>query len=80
MASPRLRAHPCNTVTRYDKTSRNFLAAIYLAASVIWLNQGQALVKLPLSYLFPYSTADEYDVILKQEPPLKSLQISVQEL
>ncbi|MBV8736225.1 MAG: transposase, partial [Alphaproteobacteria bacterium] len=24
--------------TRYDKTSRNFLAAIYLAASVIWLN------------------------------------------
>jgi transposase len=24
--------------TRYDKTSRNFLAAIHLAASVIWLN------------------------------------------
>jgi transposase len=24
--------------TRYDKTARNFLAAIYLAASVIWLN------------------------------------------
>lgn len=24
--------------TRYDKTRRNFLAAIYLAASVIWLN------------------------------------------
>lgn len=24
--------------TRYDKTSRNFLGAIYLAASVIWLN------------------------------------------
>ena len=24
--------------TRYDKTKRNFLAAIYLAASVIWLN------------------------------------------
>lgn len=23
--------------TRYDKTSRNFLAAIHLAASVIWL-------------------------------------------
>ena len=24
--------------TRYDKTSRNFLAAIHLAAAVIWLN------------------------------------------
>ena len=24
--------------TRYDKTERNFLSAIYLAASVIWLN------------------------------------------
>lgn len=24
--------------TRYDKTSRNFLAAIYLAASIVWLN------------------------------------------
>lgn len=24
--------------TRYDKTARNFLAAIYLASSVIWLN------------------------------------------
>ncbi|MEO0520981.1 MAG: transposase, partial [Cyanobacteria bacterium P01_A01_bin.116] len=24
--------------TRYDKTDRNFLSAIYLAASVIWLN------------------------------------------
>ncbi len=24
--------------TRYDKTARNFLAAIYLAATVIWLN------------------------------------------
>ena len=24
--------------TRYDKTARNFLAAIHLAASVIWLN------------------------------------------
>jgi transposase len=24
--------------TRYDKTARNFLAAIYLAASFIWLN------------------------------------------
>jgi transposase len=24
--------------TRYDKTARNFLAAIYLAASAIWLN------------------------------------------
>ncbi len=24
--------------TRYDKTSRNFLGAIYIAASVIWLN------------------------------------------
>lgn len=23
--------------TRYDKTARNFLAAVYLAASVIWL-------------------------------------------
>jgi transposase len=24
--------------TRYDKTARNFLAAIYLAASVVWLS------------------------------------------
>jgi transposase len=24
--------------TRYDKTARNFLAAIYMAASAIWLN------------------------------------------
>lgn len=24
--------------TRYDKTARNFLAAVYLASSVIWLN------------------------------------------
>lgn len=24
--------------TRYDKTARSFLSAIYLAASVIWLN------------------------------------------
>ena len=24
--------------TRYDKTARNFLAAIHLAAAVIWLN------------------------------------------
>jgi transposase len=24
--------------TRYDKTARNFLGAIYLAAAVIWLN------------------------------------------
>ena len=24
--------------TRYDKTARNFLAAIHLAASVVWLN------------------------------------------
>ncbi|HWV47532.1 MAG TPA: IS5/IS1182 family transposase, partial [Nitrospira sp.] len=24
--------------TRYDKTARNFLSAIYLAAAVMWLN------------------------------------------
>jgi transposase len=24
--------------TRYDKTARNFLAAVYLAASIVWLN------------------------------------------
>lgn len=24
--------------TRYDKTARNFLSAVYLAASVVWLN------------------------------------------
>ena len=24
--------------TRYDKTARNFLAAVYLAATVVWLN------------------------------------------
>ena len=26
------------TATRYDKTARNFLAAIHLAAAIIWLN------------------------------------------
>ncbi|MEG4305968.1 hypothetical protein [Microcoleus sp. D3_18a_C4] len=30
-------------VTRYDKRPANFLGAIYLAASVIWLNLGHAL-------------------------------------
>ena len=29
-----IRAKAC----RYDKTARNFLAAVYLAASAIWLN------------------------------------------
>lgn len=29
--------------THYDKTARNFLAAIHLAAAVIWLDRGQAL-------------------------------------
>jgi transposase len=29
--------------TRYDKTARNFLAAVYLAATVITLNCGHAL-------------------------------------
>ena len=24
--------------TRYDKTARNFLAAVYLAATIVWLN------------------------------------------
>jgi len=28
----------CAIATRYDKTARNFLVAIHLAASVIWLN------------------------------------------
>ena len=28
----------CAIATRYDKTARNFRAAIYLAASVAWLN------------------------------------------
>ena len=32
--------------TRYDKTARNFLAAVHFAASVIWLNLRQALVLL----------------------------------
>jgi transposase len=32
--------------TRYDKTARNFLAAVYLAAATIWLNGGHALVLL----------------------------------
>ena len=30
--------------TRYDKTARNFLAAVQLVASVIWLNGRHALV------------------------------------
>jgi transposase len=30
--------------TRYDKTARNFLAAIHLTATTIWLNGGHALV------------------------------------
>jgi len=29
--------------TRYDKTARNFLATIHLAATAIWLNGGYAL-------------------------------------
>ncbi|MEG4169042.1 MULTISPECIES: hypothetical protein [unclassified Microcoleus] len=29
--------------TRYDKRAANLLGAIYLAASVIWLNLGHAL-------------------------------------
>jgi transposase len=29
--------------TRYDKTARNFLAAVHLAAATIWLNGGHAL-------------------------------------
>ena len=28
----------CAIATRYDKTARNVLAAVHLAASVIWLN------------------------------------------
>ena len=32
--------------TRYDKTARNFLAAIHLAASVIWLNQKWEIPRL----------------------------------
>ena len=35
--------------TRYDKTARNFLTGIHLAASVIWLNRGQALVLVDLA-------------------------------
>jgi hypothetical protein len=31
-------------LSRYDKTARYFLAAAHLAATVIWLNRGQALV------------------------------------
>jgi transposase len=31
--------------TRYDKTARNFLGAIYLAAVTIWLNCGHALAE-----------------------------------
>src|SRR5260370_32849708 len=30
--------------TRYDKTGRNFLGAIHLAAATIWLNRRHALV------------------------------------
>ena len=29
---------PSAIATRYDKTARNFLGAIYLAAAVVWLN------------------------------------------
>jgi len=28
----------CAIATRYDKTARNFLAALHLAAATIWLN------------------------------------------
>ena len=28
----------CAIATRYDKTARNFLGAIHLAAAVVWLN------------------------------------------
>jgi transposase len=30
--------------TRYDKTARNFLAAIHLTAATVWLNRGHTLV------------------------------------
>jgi hypothetical protein len=37
-----IEGHPFKTKAgppaRYDKTARNFLAAIYLAAAVIWLH------------------------------------------
>jgi transposase len=36
--------------TRYDKTARNFLAAIHLAASVIWLNCRLALVTCNVNF------------------------------
>jgi transposase len=32
--------------TRDDKTARNFLAAVHLAAAAIWLNRRQALVRM----------------------------------
>ena len=33
----RLKQYRC-IATRYDKTARNFLGAIHLAASIVWLN------------------------------------------
>src|SRR5262249_15461912 len=43
--------------TRYDKTARNFLAAIHLAAATIWLKGRQALVGQVLAMLRPCSAS-----------------------
>ncbi len=33
--------------TRYDKRATHFLGAVHLAATIIWLNRGQALAQHP---------------------------------
>lgn len=38
---------------RYDKTARNFLAAIFLASAIIWLNRRQALYTDPCPTSLP---------------------------
>ena len=41
--------------TRYDKTVPNFLGAIHLAASVIWLNSGRGLIKNTYFFTIKYA-------------------------
>jgi transposase len=52
--------------TRYDKRAANFLGAIYLAASVIWLNWWHALelIQTICVYKFPELTRQEIEKML----------------
>lgn len=56
--------------TRYDKTARDFLAAIHLAATVILLNCGHALaIRVPVSQS---TRVQVYHVRWQQPPKLRA--------